>query len=319
MHSRSFESRPFAALLLSVATTAVVFSTGCSSTTSPTSASVANVASREHVIPPPRPAESATGELPPSIVRGLAYLEAQPALAPSAVLVLHYLRRWYGLTVFPDLDDRYRIALNQGNTPGLPEDWKASYLRVMHRIISPTVKINLDGRARWEDFAAAMFARGGVNVITIPALYCDQIPYPMAYTSILESGRRAGGYELTHVGMALRWIDENGCTSPMDAGFEPTVANDIAELVDPTDGVTDLDMESTAFLMYMGRRDLVREDMLVAIVDAQRPNGGWSDDSSDPSLTSAWHPTSMALWALLGQHEPEVEMSPMIVPAEFAP
>jgi len=264
---------------------------------------------------PTRSISSAVGELPPNVVRGLVYLESQPALAPSALLVMDSIQRWYGFSAFPDLHDRYRIALRNGNAPGLPEDWQASYLRVMYRIIHP-VNMNVDAGTRWENFAASMFARGGINVLTIPALYCDQLPYPMSYASILEAGRLAGGYELTHVGMALRWIDENGCTSPMDAGFEPTVAQDMAGLVDPSDGVTDLEMESTAFLMYMERRDLVHPEIFAAIAEAQRPNGGWSEDSADASLATSWHPTSMAIWSLLGQFAPDVEMSPMIVPAD---
>lgn len=317
MHSTAVAGTTRHSVLLITALAAALFisSAGCSSTSSPAGRTVSDTASQPQPPSTPIASELTTGSLPPNLERALTYLEAQPALAPSALLVLDVLRRWYGFAVFPDLADRYRIALRNGNAAQLPEDWQSPYLRVMQRVISP-VRVGSGKQTRWENFAPEMLAKGGINVITIPALYCDQVPYPMAYASILEAGLRTGGYELTHVGMALRWIDENGCSSPMDASFEPTVARAIAELANPADGVTDLEIEASAVLMYLGRRDLVRADMIDAIANAQRPNGGWSTDSADKSIATSWHPTAMALWALLGQHAPDVEMSPMIVSDE---
>lgn len=305
------------ALLLATCATAFIANIGCSTAVDPSASGISNAAIPTTLPTASPAAQSTPSTLSPNIELALKNLEAQPALAPSAVLVLDYLRRWYGFAAFPDLADRYRLAIRQGNAAGLPDDWQASYLRVMHRIIT-TSKIRTNKNARWEDFAGPMFARGGINVITVPALYCDQIPFPAEYASILAAGLVTGGYELTHVGMALRWIDENGCSSPMDADFEPTVAKAIAKLVDPADGVTDLEIEATAFLMYMDRRDLVHADAIDAIASAQRPNGGWSLDSSDKSLATRWHPTAMGVWALLGHHAPDVEMSPMIAPSGAA-
>jgi hypothetical protein len=302
-------------LIAALAAVTLIASAGCAHRSEPVGDRASDATSQSPPPSPQPPDKKTTGSLAPNIERALAHLEAQPALAPSALLVVDPLRRWYALDVFPDLMERYRRALRRGNDPSVARDPQAAYLRVMRRIIYP-MKINTGGLKRWEDFAPQMLEKGGINPITIPALYCDQVPYPETYESILEAGLRAGGYELTHVGLALRWIDENGCSSPMDASFESTVASAIGEIPDPTDGVKDLEIEATAFLMYMRRRDLVPAGMVDAIASVQRPDGGWSLDSSDESLDSAWHPTTLGLWVLLGQHRPDVEMSPMIVPDE---
>jgi hypothetical protein len=107
---------------------------------------------------------------------------------------------------------------------------------------------------------------------------------------------KKGGYELTHVAIAIRWLEENGCEPHLPA-LRAEVADAIAAGVRSDPHVDDVELESAALLYYLGRPELVPADFPLSILPAQRGDGGWAALPDDPR--SDWHPTMFALWVLL--------------------
>ena len=257
------------------------------------------------------------GSLAAARERVISWLAGQPDLAPGALLTLEPLRIWFDLPLYPDLDQRYRAAIRNGNSPDLPAERKSPDLRILGRLMFAT-ELYAEGRS-WEQIMPYMFEafeRGemlGINVLNIPALYCDQVPYPTDYMVTLRRGVDMGGYFVTHVALAAMWMRENGCDLPYSQAFFEEMVAVVATIPDGDDQVFDLEIEATALLPYLGHRELVNFAFVKAMLSAQREDGGWSLNSADTSMSSNWHPSVLALWVILSLEHPTVTQTPMVV------
>jgi len=248
--------------------------------------------------------------------RVISWLAGRPDLAPGALLTLEPLRIWFDLPQFPDLQQRYRNAIRNGDSPDLPAERKGPDLRIMSRLMFAT-EFDAEGQS-WEQLMPYMFEafeRGeslGINVLNIPALYCNHVPYPTDYMGTLRKGVEMGGYFVTHVALAAMWMRENGCDLPYSQAFFDDMVAGVAAVPDGDDQVLDLEIEATALLPYLGHRELLSPTFVKAMLAAQREDGGWSLDSADVSMPSSWHPSVLALWVILSLEQPTVPQTPMV-------
>lgn len=58
--------------------------------------------------------------------------------------------------------------------------------------------------------------------------------------------------------------------------------------------VTDLALEQSAMLSYLGRTDQISSGWVERILAAQRADGGWGEFDGP----STWHMTMLAVWSL---------------------
>jgi hypothetical protein len=144
----------------------------------------------------------------------------------------------------------------------------------------------------------------GVNEVTVPAMFCDILPLAPDYAARLQDDAALGGYELTHVVIALEWMAELGCTAPVDASFVDQVVLDDFALIDPSDGLGDLELEAAIFgTMFVGP-ELLPPDLVDAVLAAQLDDGTWP--TLPGQVNGAWHATGMALMLLHELHrEPQ--------------
>ena len=129
------------------------------------------------------------------------------------------------------------------------------------------------------------------------ALHCDRRPVDGDRLAALAAG---GGYDTTHAALALGWMQELGCPVPADlrGRVVDRMADELADAAD--EPVTDLAAEQSAMLVYLGAGDRVPAGWAGRLLEAQRPDGGWSEGGR-PSF---WHMTLLAMWTLAGLSDP---------------
>lgn len=214
----------------------------------------------------------------------------------AAFYFLHFMHRRFGIEPFAGTSERYRELVPHAPKPFTGVD-------AFERIIDPSAR-------RPEHLAPAMHV---IDQFTVAALYCDQVPVGGDYEARMAQLATEGGYALTHVAMAIEWLEENGCDPPSAALRERVIETIAAGLV-PDDRLDDTEIERAAFLYYMDRADLVPRAFLGSLLRAQNPDGGWPEFWPDTKGGgSHWHPTVLALWVLL-ESAGRGNAAPMIPP-----
>jgi hypothetical protein len=227
-------------------------------------------------------------------IRGAIAFLSEPAHLEghASYYLLHFLSRRFGLDEFADAHERYRDLTARRAKP-------ASGVDVFERLIDPSAP------------PPTRLAVNKVDRFTTLALYCDRIPVAEDYEAQMDQLASEGGYKLTHVALATVWLEENGCPSP-PAELRERITGSLAAGVNTDDRLDDLEIESAAFLHYLGRGDLVPSGFPGVLLRAQNPDGGWATLRPDPlGWGSNWHPTALALWILL-ESEGQGNGAPMI-------
>lgn len=129
------------------------------------------------------------------------------------------------------------------------------------------------------------------------ALHCDQGRWNSLWEGQLADLIAEGGYGATHAGLAVGWMSELGCAT-RDPGLRGRVIDSIATELARTDAVTDLAVEQSALLYYLGAGDRVPAGWSRRVVESQRDDGGWGAGQSN------WHMTLLAVWTLLAAERP---------------
>jgi hypothetical protein len=150
-----------------------------------------------------------------------------------------------------------------------------------------------------------------IDRMTGLALHCDRLGLPADWPEVLRRATAAGGYALTHAALAAEWTLENGCRpfaeiAPVQheqVDRLAALAADRASLETTFRAPTDLFLEALAMLYYLRAGSRVEPAWIDAVLDAQRPDGGWplhpDAHESDP------HATALALWVLLENLQPD--------------
>jgi hypothetical protein len=208
------------------------------------------------------------------------------------------MHRQFGIAAFADALQRYDQVLAE-NPPDAP------LLRVFRRIADHDNPLQ-DG-----DLQAVEV---DVDRITVPALYCDRWGLSANYLEMLEEEAHRGGYLLTHVLLALVWIEENGCGASLSNDFIEDVYHATAALIGDDSVVEDLELEAAAFLYLVGQGALVDDAFIDRVIAVQNDDGGWTR-FLDRLGESDWHTTILGLFLLLHVEYPAASYPPMLNPA----
>jgi len=147
-----------------------------------------------------------------------------------------------------------------------------------------------------------------LDIITLPALYCDRLDLPSNYSMLLEEGESQGGYQLTHVLLAWIWIQENGGELELPDGFIEDVYHANAALINTDHIVTDLELEAAAFLCLAGQSELIDDSFVERVIASQAIDGSWG------GTNARWHTTILGLLFLLHVEFPSDAYPPVLAP-----
>jgi hypothetical protein len=210
---------------------------------------------------------------------------------PDAMLWLDVMHRRFGIEEFANSLQRFDKLIQ------LYPD-KVSELRPFRRIADYNNPISAEDLKR---------VKNDLDVITLPALYCDRQNLPSNYLKVLEEGVSSGGYQLTHVLLAWIWIQENGCELELPDGFIEDMYLANAALINTDPVVTDLELEAAAFLCLAGQSELVDDSFLEQVIASQDADGGWGS-------SRRWHTTVLGLLYLLHVEFPSDAYPPVLAP-----
>jgi hypothetical protein len=245
--------------------------------------------------PTPTPAPSA---LQPAIANTIAFFEesGEPSNA-YALLLLDVIHRRFGIAAFADALQGYDQIMAER-----PD--QAPLLRVFRRIADH------DNPLQYSDLEAVS---EDIDLVTVPALYCDQLGLPNNYASMLDQATRIGNYMLTHALLACIWIQENGCKVPLSDASIENIYRANAALINDDPVVDDIELEAAAFLYLAGQGALVNHAFVERVIAVQNNDGGWLLSSDTPG-DSDWHTTALALLLLLHVEYPSDSYPPMLAP-----
>jgi hypothetical protein len=217
---------------------------------------------------------------------------------PYALLMLDVAHRRFGMAEFADALQRYDQELVKRPLDEIS-------IRVFRRIADH------DNPLQEGDFESMLTT---IDYITVVALYCDRFGLPEDYPETLIEAVDNGEYMLTHVLLALIWIQNNDCEMPISNGFIEEVYNDSAALIDDDLVVTDLELEAAAFLYLAGHGSLVDDAFIGRVIAVQNDDGGWKASSDEP-VASDWHASILGLLILLHAKHPADSYPSMLAPA----
>jgi hypothetical protein len=231
-------------------------------------------------------------ELP--IKKAIGFLELSNE--PHALLWLDVIYRRFQIEEFADSLQRYDHILNE--LPG-----EQLQLNVFRRIV------DYDNPIQQRDLER--FA--GLDRLVVPALYCDRFGISDDYAELLENNVSFGEYELTHVLLAVIWMQDNGCELPLSDSSIRNIYRANAALINNDSVVDDLELEAAAFLYLAGQGGLVQDFFIERVIAAQNGDGGWNI-SGDDKEDSGWHPTVLGLLLLLHVEFPLNSYPPILSP-----
>jgi len=225
-----------------------------------------------------------------SVVNAINFFEQ--STEPEAMLWLDVMHRRFGIEEFANALQRFDQLLYS-----YPD--QSSVTRLFRRIADYHNPIHAEDL--WK-------VKSDLDIITIPALYCDRLDLPSDYSMVLEEGVSHGDYQLTHVLLAWIWIQENGCELELPDGFIEDMYNANAALINTDPIVTDLELEAAAFLCLAGQSELIDDSFIERVIASQDIDGGWE------GANARWHTTILGLLFLLHVEFPSDAYPPVLAP-----
>jgi hypothetical protein len=242
--------------------------------------------------PTPEPTPSA---LQSAITNAIAFFA--DSREPDALLLLDVVHRRFEIAEFADSLQRYDQVQVEG--------WREAALKRVFRRIA-----DHDNQLQQGDLEAVFI---DIDLLTVPALYCDRLGLPPDYSAMLDEAVRTGEYMLTHALLACIWIRENGCEVPLSDEAIENMYSANAALINDDPVVDDLELEAATFLYLAGQGALVDHVFVERVIAVQNNDGGWLG-SSDTLGDSNWHTTALALLLLLHVEYPSDSYPPMLAP-----
>lgn len=208
--------------------------------------------------------------------------------------LLGYLHRRFGL----ELHDAAGVALHAPPA----ERARPALDAVFRRLVDPAATASTEQIAALDN---------PIDRMTGLALHCDHTGLPHDWADALRRAADQRGYALTHAALASEWSLENGCRSlaeiaPVQHDLVErlvALASDRAALDETYRASSDLFIEALVMLYYLRAAERVEPAWLDALLEMQRPDGGWplrpDASSSNP------HPSVLAIWVLLENLRPD--------------
>lgn len=209
---------------------------------------------------------------------------------PEAMLWLDVMHRRFGIGEFSNSLQRFDYLLWHSS--------QSTVLNLFRRIADYNCLISE---------VDLISVKNELDLITIPALYCDRMELSPNYVNTFKEGVSSGGYPLTHALLAWIWIQENGCNLNLPDGFIEDMYQANAALINTDSVVTDLELEAAAFLYLAGQGDLVDDAFLDCVLESQCDDGGWESGMR-------WHTTILGLLYLLHVEFPSDSYPPVLAP-----
>ncbi len=157
--------------------------------------------------------------------------------------------------------------------------------------------------ARWGHaalpFDAAAIAgmeRSNSNRGLLEAMYCKEQPIPADYATYARDAIAKGSYDLTHVLIGYAFAKEAGCAYPLPPEEVEAMVQATAAML-PGTGITDLQLEAALILAWLGRDDLLPEDLLSRTLSVRWKNGAWGQTPT--SKVADGHATMLAVNLML--------------------
>jgi len=228
-----------------------------------------------------------------AITNAIEFFERPYSREPYALLMLDVMYRQFGIGAFADALQRYDKEL--ASRP----KW-ARMLRVFRRISDHESELQPG------DLEAAAKE---LDVLTVPALYCDRFPLPDDYPAVIEQAVGQGFYELTHALLAWIWIRDNECSLQLPEEFNAALFQATADLINDDPVATDLELEAAAFLHMAGQGAYVDDTFVERVIAQQNHEGGWLEQKG-----YYWHTSVSGLLFLLHVGCPTDSVPPMLAP-----
>ncbi len=218
---------------------------------------------------------------------------------PYAMLMLNVAYRRFQIAAFADCIERYDQALIHSSFE------EAQILRIFRRIAV------YNNQPQISDFKAVV---ADIDLVTVPALYCDRSGLPENYALTLNQALNGGDYLKTHVLLATIWMQDNNYHLSMPSGFTENLYQFNAALIGNDPVVTDVELEAATFLYMAGQGSMVNAGFIQKVIATQNIDGGWSTSTGSPD-GSHWHSSVLGLLLLLHVQYPSDSYPPMLAPA----
>ena len=232
---------------------------------------------------------------------GAAPFVSEPASPTAAVEAgAAYLEGQYGTIDIASLSVIAYIGINW-NVPSLAVAADAARERLATAELDPeeAAMARIADPSRIADATLdAGFDPGSTTATLVRVLRCDADPLTDPDVMALDALVDGGGYDATHAALAVGWLEELGCEVADAAERHARLVEGISTELAAADDVTDLAMEQSAVLHYLGAGDQVPDDWGNRVLAAQRTDGGWGE------RVSTWHMTLLAVWTLLAETAP---------------
>ena len=155
--------------------------------------------------------------------------------------------------------------------------------------------LNIDAK----DF---QYVHSEMDRMTMLALWSDLFPIaePETYLQEMSEYVKKGGYMMTHVLLAMQFLQENKrpiCQTPLFKQVKTEAIRAIQDLLINRKETDDLWIEAMAFLLYTKEDDCLINDFdVLRLLDAQQETGGWVYDVFQNKEDE--HTVILAIWAL---------------------
>lgn len=217
-----------------------------------------------------------------AITRGLAFVEAQPALEISTLVALGR---------FVGEEDEPRLCFIGPRVEAYRAAYKDPHLRLLDRGYDP----DRDGADRPHEFTTASLQEQRM----ITCIHADRLGLDESFLSELTALEDGGGYGTTHVLFGAALLAEfSTINHAAIAALEASAASTLVRAA-RTARVDDLFNERVAFLLWRGYDDAIEPAWVLRIALGQLRDGGWYWKRAALRPRSAQHPTCLALAALI--------------------
>jgi hypothetical protein len=209
--------------------------------------------------------------------RAVAWLAAElPDTDAFTLAFIDYVGRRHGIAEFANARSLAQQAAARERPDSQPD----------LRLVFPDARVSPASLDEPDTPPGFMLVRGG--------LACDEPGSPADFDEQIQAAIAAGGYDLTHAGIALGVERDLACTPTGGATLLAEVIDALDAEARSTTTIDDLAVERLAVLIYLGASDRVTDEQLAAIVEAQQPDGS----IAAPDDGTARHLMAFVVWVL---------------------